>query len=172
MDDAERELANTAQLLSRHFDQELTVLQRIHDDVLTYTQDAGIDTVEAFERRMSTLAVHEVLRSKLQAFPDVGALNIFDTRGRLINSSQAWPVPEVSIVDRGYFKAFTSGRPVPATIVEAGQSQVTEMDHDLRAADCWPQQRGHRFCQPRRRAVALRRLLRLVGAGQRERRFR
>src|SRR6516165_10135202 len=125
MDDAERELANTAQLLSRHFDQELTVLQRIHDDVLTYTQDAGIDTVEASERRMSTLAVHEVLRSKLQALPDVGALNIFDTRGRLINLSQAWPVPEVSIVDRGYFKAFTSGRPVPATIVEAGQSQVT-----------------------------------------------
>jgi hypothetical protein len=33
MEAAEHELANTAQVLSRHFDQQLTVLQRIHSEV-------------------------------------------------------------------------------------------------------------------------------------------
>jgi len=125
VDAAERELANTAQLLSRHFDQQLIDLQRVHDDILTYMQAEGIDTAEAFESRMSTLAVHEVLRSKLQPFPHVGALNLFDAKGWLINSSQAWPVPDVSVVDRRYFKEFTSGKSIPDTIVEVGRSKVT-----------------------------------------------
>ena len=33
---AERELNNTALLLSRHFDQQLSDLQHVHDDVVTY----------------------------------------------------------------------------------------------------------------------------------------
>jgi len=52
VDAAESELGNTAQLLSRHFEQQLVVLQRIHDEISTYAQAEGIDTSEAFERRM------------------------------------------------------------------------------------------------------------------------
>ncbi len=125
VDAAERELANTAQLLSRHFDQQLTDLQRVHEDVLDYARAEGIDTAEAFDSRMSSLAVHEMLRAKLQAFPHVGGLNLFNAQGWLINSSQTWPVPDVSITDRRYFKEFSSGQPVPETIVEAGKSKVT-----------------------------------------------
>src|SRR5262249_33323178 len=73
---AEHELANTAQVLSRHFDQQLTVLQRIHDEVQDFARKEGIDTPEAFERRMSSPEVRDMLRSKLRAFPHVGALNL------------------------------------------------------------------------------------------------
>ena len=122
---AERELANTAQVLSRHFDQQLTSLQRIHGEVQNYTSEEGIDTPQAFEQRMSTREVHEMLRSKLQAFPHVGALNLFDAKGRVINSSQDGSLPSVNISDRRYFNEFVSGKPVPETIVEAVKSKVT-----------------------------------------------
>jgi diguanylate cyclase (GGDEF)-like protein len=125
VDAAERELANTAQLLSRHFDQQLIDLQRVHEDVLDYVRAEGIDTVEAFDSRMSSLAVHEMLRAKLQAFPHVGGLNLFNAQGWLINSTQRWPVPDVNVSDRRYFKEFASGQPVPETIVEVGKSKVT-----------------------------------------------
>jgi diguanylate cyclase (GGDEF)-like protein len=125
MEAAERELANTAQVLSRHFDQQLTILQRVHGEVQNYTRSEGIDTAEAFERRMSSPEVHEMLRSKLQAFPHVGALNLFNTNGRLINSTQDGPLPSIDISNRHYFKEFTSGRPVPETILEARKSNVT-----------------------------------------------
>src|ERR1700742_1419843 len=36
---AERELSNTALLLSRHFDQQLSDLQHVHDDVVAYMRE-------------------------------------------------------------------------------------------------------------------------------------
>jgi len=66
-----------------------------------------------------------MLRAKLQAFPHVGALNLFNTKGRLINSTQDGPLPSINISSRHYFKEFTSGRPVPETILEARKSNVT-----------------------------------------------
>src|SRR6202000_1524555 len=42
-----------------------------------------------------------------------------------INSSQEWPVPDVTISDRRYFDEFTSGKPVPDVIVEPVRSKVT-----------------------------------------------
>jgi diguanylate cyclase (GGDEF)-like protein len=125
IDAVHRDLSNTAQLLSRHFDQQLVDLQHVHQEVLDYVQGSGVSTARAFDSRMSTFAVHEMLRTKLQALPHVGALNLFNASGRLINSSQRWPVPDVSVVDRRYFKEFTSGQPVPDIIVEAGKSKVT-----------------------------------------------
>lgn len=69
---AERELTNSALLLSRHFDQQLTDLQRTHEDVHDYMRAEGIDTKEAFASQMSSLAVHEMMRTKLAALPHVG----------------------------------------------------------------------------------------------------
>jgi len=125
MEAAEHELANTAQVLSRHFDQQLTVLQRVHGEVQNYAREQGIDTPEAFEQRMSTRDVHEMLRSKLEAFPHVGALNLFAASGKVVNSSQDGPLPAADISDRRYFEEFKSGKPVPETLAQAVKSKVT-----------------------------------------------
>ena len=53
---SERELTNSALLLSRHFDQQLADLQHVHDDVVAHMQAGRVDTAEGFERQMSTLA--------------------------------------------------------------------------------------------------------------------
>ena len=115
---AERELNNTALLLSRHFDQQLSDLQHVHDDVVSFMRAGGVDTSDEFERKMSTLSAHEMLRSKLATLPHVGALNLWSAKGWLINSSEAWPVADLTITDRKYFQEFTSGRPTPDVIVE------------------------------------------------------
>ena len=120
---SERELTNSALLLSRHFDQQLSDLQRVHDDIVTHMRAGGVDTPEAFESQMSTLSAHEMLRAKLATLPHVGGLNLFNVKGQLINSSVRWPVPEINISDRRYFREFTSGQPTPDVIVEAGGQQ-------------------------------------------------
>ena len=48
---AERDLTNTALLLSRHFDQQLSDLQHVHEDVITLVRAGGIDSAESFEHR-------------------------------------------------------------------------------------------------------------------------
>jgi diguanylate cyclase (GGDEF)-like protein len=122
---SERELTNSALLLSRHFDQQLGDLQHVHDDIVAYMQDGRVDSAEGFERRMSTLSAHEMLRVKLAALPHVGGLSLFNAKGWLVNSSEMWPVPDVSIADRRYFKEFTSGKPTPDVIVEPAVSRLT-----------------------------------------------
>ncbi|MGZ9410407.1 MAG: hypothetical protein ACXW3J_07255, partial [Methylocystis sp.] len=123
---AERELANSALLLSRHFDQQLSDLQHVHNDVVAHMQAGRVDTAESFERQMSTLAAHEMLRAKLAALPHVGGLNLFNVKGQLINTSEMWPVADVSITNRRYFREFTSGGPTPDVIVEPAVSKVTK----------------------------------------------
>jgi diguanylate cyclase (GGDEF)-like protein len=122
---AERDHTNTALLLSRHFDQQLSDLQHVHEDILTYVRAGGLDTAEAFEKQMSLLSTHEMLRARLAALPHVGGLNLFNREGWLINSSEVWPVPNISASERRYFREFTSGQPTPDVIVEPVVSQVT-----------------------------------------------
>ena len=124
---AERELSNSALLLSRHFDQQLNDLQRVHDDVVASMRADGVDTAEEFETRMSTLSAHEMLRTKLAVLPHVGALNLWSAKGWLINSSEMWPVPDANNGDRRYFREFMSGSPTPDVIVEPVVSKVTKV---------------------------------------------
>ncbi|PAY05501.1 diguanylate cyclase [Bradyrhizobium sp. UFLA03-84] len=105
---SERELENTVLLLARHFDQQLDDLEVVQRDLIAFMRDNGIATVENYRRRMSSADIHAMLKSKMDALSNVGSLNVFDADGALINSSGAWPLPQVSIADRNYFQIFKS----------------------------------------------------------------
>ena len=122
----ERELSNSALLLSRHFDQQLLDLQHVQEDVVTSLRADGVNTADDFESKMSTLSAHEMLRTKLSVMPHVGALNFWSARGWLINSSEMWPVADKTVTDRRYFQEFMSGKPTPDVIVEPVVSRVTK----------------------------------------------
>ncbi len=124
---AERELSNSALLLSRHFDQQLSDLQHVHDDLVASLRADGVHTSDEFEKKMSTLGVHEMLRTRLAALPHVGAFNLWNANGWLINSSEMWPVPDASIANRRYYQDFISGQPTPDLIVEPVVSKVTKV---------------------------------------------
>ena len=121
----ERELENTVTLLGRHFEQQLDDFQVIQNDIIAYMQSAHVDTSEVYRRQMSTIDVHRVLKAKLSAMSYVGGVNLFDADGRLINSSEAWPVPEVDIADRTFFKALKFDPLSAPVLAESVQSRVT-----------------------------------------------
>ena len=66
-----------------------------------------------------------MLKTKIAALSYVGAVNLFDAEGALINSSTAWPVPAVNVADRAYFKTFKSDPKSPSLLVEPVHSRVT-----------------------------------------------
>ncbi len=122
---SERELENTVLLLARHFDQQFEDFEVVQKDLIAFMRSSGIATTENYRRRMSAEEIHLMLKSKLDALPYVGGINVFDADGRLINSSAAWPAPPVSIADRAYFKAFESGPQSPTLIIEPVYSRIT-----------------------------------------------
>jgi diguanylate cyclase (GGDEF)-like protein len=125
LNSSERELENTVLLLARHFDQQLADAEVIQNSMVEYVYAAGIASAEDYRRQMSGRDVHLMLKAKLSALSYVGAVNMFDSDGKLINASGVWPVPDVSVADRAYFKVFTSGPLSPTVLIEPVYSRVT-----------------------------------------------
>jgi diguanylate cyclase (GGDEF)-like protein len=122
---SERELENTVLLLARHFDQQLEDAEVIQNSLVEHVYAAGIASPEDYRRQMSGRDVHLMLKAKLSALSYVGAVNVFDSNGKLINASGVWPVPDVSVADRAYFKTFTSGPQSPTILIEPVYARVT-----------------------------------------------
>jgi len=91
-------------LLARHFDQQLEDFSVLQKSIIPALEDRGLSSPEAFEREVATFAVHQTLRMKAVGWATVAGVNIFDANGTLINSSASWPVPDVNISDRSYFR--------------------------------------------------------------------
>jgi diguanylate cyclase (GGDEF)-like protein len=125
LNSSERELENTVLLLARHFDQQLEDFEVVQKDIIAHMQLAGIVTSDDYRNAMSDNATHLMLKAKISAMSYVGGINLFDSDGRLINSSQAWPPPPVNIADRSYFRKFKSVPHSPLVLVEPVHSRVT-----------------------------------------------
>ena len=122
---AELELENSVRLLVHHFDQQLADFEVVQKDLIDTIRMSGVTTADGYKRLMSTEAMHRMLAAKMSALSYVGGVNVFDSEGRLINSSAAWPVPPVNVADRPYFKTFKSDRQAPSMLVEALHSRIT-----------------------------------------------
>jgi len=120
---SQRELANTAMLLAHHYNRELEDFLAIQSDLVAMVRRAQYQSADAFSGQMATLETHEMLRAKAGASPEVSRLAIFDDRGRMINTSSVWPVPELSIADRPYFQSHKAGT-APRTTVDLIQNTL------------------------------------------------
>ena len=168
---AERELNNSALLLSRHFDQQLqrspARARRRRD---RHAGGRGRHRRRLRAARCRRLSAHEMLRTKLAVLPHVGALNLWSAKGWLINSSEMWPVPDVSHHGPALLPGVHVGKADARRDRRAGRQQGDQgLDDGVRAQDRRPQRRDHRLCRPRRRAFPFRGLCRIAGAGQRYR---
>ena len=121
----ERELENTVLLLTRQFDQHLEDFTIVEKDIASQIHSAGI-TPDTFRATLATAEWHEVLREKVGAYSDIAGVNIFDAQGTLVNSSDSWPIPDVSIDDRAFFKAFKSGTATSSILIELVPGRFAE----------------------------------------------
>ncbi len=99
-----RELENTVQLIARHFDQELEDFAIVLKDIATQIRASEM-SADVLKGELATLKWHEELRTHVYAYSDAASVSVFDANGTLINSSEVWPVPNVSVADRSYFRA-------------------------------------------------------------------
>jgi diguanylate cyclase (GGDEF)-like protein/PAS domain S-box-containing protein len=125
LNNSKRELENTVLLLARHFDRELHDFEAIQSDVVRRIELLGIASPETFTRQMSGEEFHRNLQGAVGALTDVAGINVFDANGQLINSSQSWPVPAISIADRSYFKDFAADTRSPVVLLALVNSRFT-----------------------------------------------
>ena len=120
-----RELENTVLMLAHHFDQQLQDFAVIQKDFVDYVRTSGITSAADYRKRLSGQELHRVLRSKIEALPYMGGVNIIDAEGNLINSSTAWPAPNVNVADRAYFQTFRYDPDAPDVLIEPLYSRIS-----------------------------------------------
>jgi len=120
-----RELENTVLLLAHHFDQQLQDFAVIQRDFVDHVRATGINTPEAYRKRLSGQDTHRMLRAKIDALPYMGGVNVIDAEGNVINSSTAWPAPKVNVADRAYFRTFRYDPNAPDVLIEPVHSRIS-----------------------------------------------
>jgi diguanylate cyclase (GGDEF)-like protein/PAS domain S-box-containing protein len=125
LSNSERELENTVLLLTRHFDQQFEDSEIIANDLASRMESSGIASPEIFRSQMSTFEAHLTLNSRVSVLSYIGDVQIFDSDGTLINSSGAWPLPDVNVADRSYFKVFKSDPTSKIALAEPVLSHFT-----------------------------------------------
>jgi diguanylate cyclase (GGDEF)-like protein/PAS domain S-box-containing protein len=118
-------LESSVLLLARHFDQHLDDFSVLQREIAEELEAREISEPDEFRSEMGTLAVHEMMREKARGWTDLAGVNLFDSEGILINSSQSWPVADIQITDRAYFQRLRDNASLSQT-VDVVPSRFTE----------------------------------------------
>jgi len=106
--ESERELKNTALILSEQIDRSLQAVDLVQSSLIEKIQTLGVASSEDFSRRMSGEDVHLMLKTSLSGVVQAYAISLINADGRLFNFSGSWPVPKIDIADREFFSALKS----------------------------------------------------------------
>jgi diguanylate cyclase (GGDEF)-like protein len=125
LQNSERELENTVLLLARHFDRQFRDFEAVQENFIRQLENSGIDSPEAFRLQLSGENYHANLEATVAAMSDVAGINVFDASGQLINSSRFWPVPNLNISDRDYFRELALDSRSPTLVLAGVRSGFT-----------------------------------------------
>ncbi len=106
--DAERELQNTAFVLAEEIDRAFQAMELLQVGLIDHMHAVGVQLPEEFEWHNADESVHTMLKERLASFPYIDVLSVVDSQGKLVNFSREWPVPQLNVADRDYFKALQS----------------------------------------------------------------
>jgi diguanylate cyclase (GGDEF)-like protein/PAS domain S-box-containing protein len=125
LSNTERQLHKTAYVLAEHTDRGFQSLDLIQASLIEQMRAMGIASAEELEQRMSGHEVHLMLAEKLRAVPHADAITMINRDGKLINFSRYWPIPQVNVADRDYFKALSTDSALTSFISQPAANRGT-----------------------------------------------
>ena len=102
---AEASLSRYSLTMAEQADQSFKSLDLVLSSVGDNLGRRGVTDGASYERLMSDQDMHFLLKEKITGLPQVDAVTMIDAKGKLINFSRYWPIPNVDVSDRDYFKA-------------------------------------------------------------------
>lgn len=97
-------LASLSTILSDQANHAFQVIELAQDAVIQELHEAHVVDPAGFAAAAGTLTLHEELRTRISSLPQVNAITILDRTGKLLNFSRRWPIPEINLSDRDYFR--------------------------------------------------------------------
>ncbi len=108
--------ANFSTMLAEHAEQTMRAADLVLQGIVQPLNDAKLDSEDDLWRAMDTPAIHEAIRNKVAAAPQVDVASIVDGRGTIVNFNRYYPpiLPNdpgkrINLSDRDYFKTLMAG---------------------------------------------------------------
>jgi cache domain-containing protein len=105
---AEGNLNRYSLMLAENANWSFKSLDLILSSVGDYLLREGATDAESYRRLGSEQKIHFLLKEKFAGLLELDAVTLIDVNGKLINFSRYWPIPDVNVSDRDYFKALKS----------------------------------------------------------------
>jgi len=106
----EANLARNSLMLAEQTDRSFKAVDLVLSSVGDYVGRQGVTDSASYNRLMSTYDTFLLLKEKISGLPHVEAVTLINADGKLVNSSRAWPIPEVNVADRDYFRLLKKDR--------------------------------------------------------------
>ena len=102
---AEANLARYSLMLVEEADRSFKSVDLVLSSIGDYLGRREVTDSASYQRIMSDQATHLLLKEKITGLPQIDAVTMINAQGKLINFSRYWPIPDVNVADRDYFKA-------------------------------------------------------------------
>jgi diguanylate cyclase (GGDEF)-like protein len=121
--DVERSLVGLSKVLADQADRSLQAMEMVQEAIVQDLNDAHVDSPANYAAASGRKDIHVSLRARIVALPQVNAISIVDSDGKLLNFSRYWPIPDVNIADRDYFKTLAANSDLKRLISEPVQNR-------------------------------------------------
>ena len=123
--EATRDLRSLALIVSEQANEALHGIEITELALLEQLRDDGVRTPADFRKALATQAMHQRLVRISHALPQLDAVVAIDIDGKLINYSRAWPIPDMNVADRDYFRALSADPGLMMFIGESVRNRTT-----------------------------------------------
>lgn len=108
LSETSRELHNIVLVLSEQTDRAIRATELLEDSLIERMHTLGVSSPETYESVMSGHSMHLFLKEKAAGWPHIGSLTLINAKGTLFNFSRSWPLPDIEVTDREFFKVLRS----------------------------------------------------------------
>jgi diguanylate cyclase (GGDEF)-like protein len=102
--DARRELQNLALTISEQTAQALDSIEIVQKSVVAQLEEISLRNPEKLDELVGSVEMHRTLKDRISGLVQLQSIQIINSSGRLASSSGVWPIPELDVSDRPYFK--------------------------------------------------------------------
>jgi two-component system cell cycle sensor histidine kinase PleC len=122
---SQQEMTNLGIVLAEQMARSVQAVDLILRETRDMVLAAGVDSPEKFERALASEDVHRFLADRLKLVPQADGVGLVSAGGKLVNSSRAWPVPDVDLFERDYYLHLREADDAGVYISVPGASRTT-----------------------------------------------
>jgi diguanylate cyclase (GGDEF)-like protein len=106
VDDASKSAANLAVVLAEQTTRSVQSIDLILNEVQEYLNDVGVTTPDGFRRLLQGEDTYNQLTERLSHLSNATLIALIDDNGRLVSSTNKWPLPSTDLSDHSNYQHF------------------------------------------------------------------